>query len=124
MVIASKESDQSELIILDILTLVDNICFENMGFINLLTTKPQIGLTQISFFDQHFHIIKFFSHRITSISNFFSFSYLEGDAYTFCENSCHIPADIWRKNDGVLTSMRRDSSTSIRRHFGTNCPMD
>ena len=34
------------------------------------------------------------------------------------------PAGTWRKNDVVLTSMRRDyvASTSIRRHFGTKCP--
>ena len=36
------------------------------------------------------------------------------------------PAGTWRKNDVVLTSMRRDyvASTSIRRHFGTKCPLE
>ena len=35
------------------------------------------------------------------------------------------PAGTWRKNDVVLTSMRRDdvASTLIRRHFGTKCPL-
>ena len=35
------------------------------------------------------------------------------------------PAGTWRKNDAVLTSMRRHhvASTSIRRHFGTIWPM-
>ena len=34
-------------------------------------------------------------------------------------------AGTWRKNDVVLTSMRRDyvASTSIRRHFGTKSPL-
>ena len=35
------------------------------------------------------------------------------------------PAGTCRKNDVVLTSMRHDyvASTSIRRHFGTKCPL-
>ena len=35
------------------------------------------------------------------------------------------PAGIWCQNDVVLTSMRRHhvASTSIRRHFGTKCPL-
>ena len=36
-----------------------------------------------------------------------------------------FPAGTWRKNDVVLTSMRHDyvASMSIRRHFGTKCPL-
>ena len=39
--------------------------------------------------------------------------------------SSSFPADTRRKNDVVLTSMRRDyvASTSIRRYFGTKCPL-
>ena len=34
------------------------------------------------------------------------------------------PANTWRENDVVLTSMRRDfAPTSIWRHFGTKCPL-
>ena len=35
------------------------------------------------------------------------------------------PVGIWCQNDVVLTSMRRHhvASTSIRRHFGTKCPL-
>ena len=35
------------------------------------------------------------------------------------------PAGIWRINDVVLTSVRRDyvALTSIRRHFGTKYPL-
>ena len=35
------------------------------------------------------------------------------------------PAGIWCQNDVVLTSMRRHhvASTSIRRYFGTKCPL-
>ena len=35
------------------------------------------------------------------------------------------PAGRCRKNDVILTSMRRDyvASASIRRHFGTKCPL-
>ena len=40
-------------------------------------------------------------------------------------NAKAIPAGTRRKNDVVLTSMRCDdvASTSIRRHFGTICPL-
>ena len=36
-----------------------------------------------------------------------------------------IPVGIWCQNDVVLTSMQRHhvASTSIRRHFGTKCPL-
>ena len=36
-----------------------------------------------------------------------------------------IPPGIWRKNDVVLTLMRRHhvASTSVQRHFGTICPL-
>ena len=39
--------------------------------------------------------------------------------------SFSFPADIRRKNDVVLTSMRRDdvASTSIQHHFGTICSL-
>ena len=37
----------------------------------------------------------------------------------------NYPADTLRKNDVILTSMRRDdvASTMIRRHYGTKCPI-
>ena len=40
-------------------------------------------------------------------------------------NAKAIPAGTRRQNDVVLTSMRRDdvASTSVRRHFGTICPL-
>ena len=40
-------------------------------------------------------------------------------SFPFSETCNIIPAGIWRKNDVVLTSMRRDdvASTSIRRHL-------
>ena len=45
------------------------------------------------------------------------------------QNNCKmldIPAGTWCKNDVISTSVRRDyvASTSIRRKFGTKCPLD
>ena len=54
---------------------------------------------------------------------------LAGVAMTGASQDCtafiQFPADIWCKNDVVLTSMRRDhvASTLIQRHFDTKCPL-
>ena len=47
------------------------------------------------------------------------------DAWRPCREQGIFPAGTWRRNDVVLTSMRRDyiASASVRRHFDVMCPL-
>ena len=75
-------------------------------------------------FTAEFHRLVYFIHDNFERMNYFQLAKYRLYQLTFT-GFLNLPAGIWCKNDVVLTLMRRDdvTSTLIRRHFRTKCPL-
>ena len=100
------------------------INFQLIGEIHVPTKQISRSLMKFEFFRRFMIKVGFvFSEYEISRIGYYEFKKVMVSVIVHCCGAS--PVGIWCQNDVVLTPMRRHhvSSTLIRRHFGTKCPL-